>query len=45
MKFAKPRELKSNDYPDSCMTARDVEKVDSGENNARDRQYLHKVSR
>ena len=20
MKFAKPRELKSNDYPDSCMT-------------------------
>ena len=20
MKFAKPRELRSNDYPDSCMT-------------------------
>ena len=20
LKFAKPRELKSNDYPDSCMT-------------------------
>ena len=26
-------------------TARDVEKVDSGENNARDRQYLRKVFR